>query len=220
MSSIFYSEVRNLRIHRSYVVPIIFAMQWHSGQQGVSKNLQLDVSFGDDNETMRCLFYELIWNNFPSDSFRRVDLCMKSLYPLGLGEKISAYDERNRVSVYGKIWLDLDQPEKNCGMMLSPVPFGMDGKPQLPDTPGLREMISRIAAKPMPNFYGKLDILLQQISAATQDFHLDWVETDKIVLELMRLEVVSIDAKNHCSNVMPPGQIIELFGEQLPPYPG
>jgi hypothetical protein len=137
----FYVSLRCVSVQNPEIVPLFFQNRWF-GQDVIKKELRLVVGHTKNLEHRADLvqseYHTLLGANFEIDEknpFRKVTLSL-------------AGNIFSEVRVFADLWFDLNQPHQNCGITLSPVPIGRDGKPQVPDEPGLRAMVGYLLANP------------------------------------------------------------------------
>lgn len=209
----FYVPMENAVIARPYHYPFVFDCQYRRGQ-GVSKENMVLVSQrhgpeGVVGEYVYVEFGRILWDKFEEHPCKKLEACM-------FGEW-SIDRQSGGWKVCGKIWMDLNHLNDisaHCGVTLSPVPFGMDGKPRLPDIPGLRKTVSFLL-KERPEV--RPEDFKRVVNETCSVFGVDKYDPSPIWQELIHSQIVTFGVGKF--DIMPTQQIQELFGEQIPPYP-
>lgn len=183
----FYVALKCVSIRNPEVIPFLFQAKWH-GQDKLREELWLNVSHTDSkrsNAEIVCTSYHTILSvcfDFNSKSpYKKV-----ILHLLGQGFWGGMFRP-----TYANLWLDLNQPRHNCGIVISPVPFAEDGKPKIPNVPCLRQVIEYLIDNMFRKFSNQefLDIIVKRIN----ETGVLNASASEIFLHLCKLRIIATD---------------------------
>ena len=204
----FYDWLMRVSIDNAHVIPFLFENRWYGQQDSIKQENWLVVrhciNFSRIADRVQSRFHTIHWiyfedgQNFPH---RKANMCLS-------GESL---DGKN---IFAKLWINLRDPQFNCGIALSPVLFGINGAPQIPNVPGLREMICllRRTARPTWGHQEFLDLIINN----GDDLGLMNDDPKKILEALCLLKIISITPDGNCCRAIERDQIENIFGNSLP----
>lgn len=206
---LFYRPLSCVSVRNPEIVPLLFHNRWF-GQDGLRKSLWLTVShtvnLEHGAEIVESKYHTLLGLNFKITEENATRSVVLSL----VGEIFYPATE-----VFANLQLDLSQPQHNCSITLSPVPLSPDGKPLIPNIPGLQSVIKGLLREPTTEWTYEVFWDVVSVWVGEQSRILPR-RFDVILHVLCTMEIMKRVGHVTCSRDMGKAKIMELFGSQLP----
>ena len=197
-----------ITLDNPHIIPMLLQMRWYGSPASSKLWLKIihPISLARRADITDTCFHKVLWDDI-SDSegqpFRKARLRLE-------GKRDN--NPSAKEDIFALLEIDLDRPRHGISIIFSPVPFGPDGKPKLPNTPGLIQAISYLLAPDSPNEWTVYDLIgvLRRETKQIQN-----VNIGDLLFELGKIGI----ARQHGNTIyfeMSFDRFINIFGIKLP----
>jgi hypothetical protein len=192
---------RSIIVENPHDVPLLINMRWRRQPRGADIQLSLIHPDGNDNHARTCFsrfdVTGISFDDSQGSSYPKATLVLKG--------------KCESKPLFALLVLNLLDWGSGVSITLSPVPFGTDCKPKLPNTPGLKESILFLFGRKSMSWL--VEPLISHLHGLTAK--IKGANIGRILFELQQIGVGEQEGNNF-RVVMSPERFKEIFGGSEP----